>query len=358
MREVKKILYTYSRPSPFVGLKGKENAKISTRSYYQAKRELFPSLDVCFINRFEDICNEEIEKRKRFPPSGRELVRKISLPAGMEIKFFVQPQVRCSYESVLNSLEETLTDLMNDALDGYFPEYIKIYSGEPYIALDVLLFRIAKRKIEKYSREEISKIIKIEPEDKLFSDTNNKKKKRLILPYEFTTEGKEKINLEFLDDETFRKAIENEDYNEELQLSGIEYLRATEFKGSVELATCIPFEEEVKRVSKERKTSWIEIEDLLFYVPRIIREVTKYGEIYKKLFSTDKKSPGEFYILMMDEKEYEDIKKGFEDRIKKRAGSIYIPIEVVINKIKEYRESDEFKTRVEQYREIIPTMIF
>lgn len=354
MRETKKILYTYSRPLPFVGLKGKENARLSTRSYYQAKREIFPSLEACFIDRFESICDEEIEKRKKSPPSGRELIRNISLHSGIEIKFFAQPQVRCSYDSLLESLEETMKDLMIDALDGYFPEYVKIFNGEPYIALDALLFRITKRKLENYSKKEISRIIKTEPEDKLFSYVNNKK--RLILPSEFTTEGKDKINLEFLTDETFRKAVEKEEYEEELQLSAIEYLRAKEFRDSIDIATCIPFTEEIKRISRERKTSWIEIEDLLFYVPRTIREVTRYGEIFKRIFSTDKKSPGELYILMLDEKEYENAKKEFN--AKKRGGTIYVPIEAVINKIRDYKERDEFKTIVEQYREIVPTMIF
>ncbi|MEM5835190.1 MAG: hypothetical protein QXL09_02620 [Candidatus Aenigmatarchaeota archaeon] len=351
----KKILYTYTRPLPFVGLKGKESAKTSTKSYYQAKRELFPSLDVCFITRFEDMFDEEIEKRKETQTSGRELIRRISLPAGIDVYFFVQPEIKRSYESILDGLEETLLDAIEDARHGHSRDYVRIFNGEPYIELSTL-FNIVERKIRKHTKKGTSKIIKIEPEN-IFV-TVNKNRKRLILPYELTTEGKDKINLEFLDNETLRKAVENEEYSEELKLVGIEYLRAREFKDSVNLATCIPFEEEIKRISKERNSDWIEVEDLLFYIPRITREVTKYGEIYKRLFSTERRSPGKLYILMMDEKEYENIKKEFDGKIRKRDGKIYVAIEAVINKIREYRESDEFKTKVEQYREIIPTMIF
>lgn len=358
MKGGREILHTYERPTPYLGFDTKESTIESTRGYYKAKREIIPNLDVCFIDRFESICDEEIEKREMFPPSGRELLRVIKLPEDIYITFFAQPHERCSYGEVLNELEKRLVDLRDEALDGYFPEYIKIIHGEPYISLDYLL-NISQRIKNRNTKEGISKIIKIEPEERIFTNVKGRKEKRMLLPSHITTEGKNKVNFVFVDEETYAKAIKDEDYLDKLQLIALEYLRGREFRDSIYYTTCLPFEEEMKRLANERKTSWVEVGDLIFYIPRSVREVPNYGRIYNILFSTSKKEPGEFYILMLDENEYKEVKKKLEEYgAKRKTGITYIPIEGVIKKIRETKEREDLKTRVEQYGEIIPIAFF
>lgn len=357
MRAEKKVLQTYVRPSPFVGIDSKENARESTKGYYKAKREIFPSLNACFIDRFERICDDYVENAGRVQSSEKELIRVIKLPNDISISFFVQSQDRCSYREVLDELENRLIDLREEAIEGYFPDYIRIIEGEPYIALDHLL-NISQRIKNRNTKKIKSKTIEIEPK-RLFTNVKGRKEKRLALPLSITTEGKDKVNFLFLDEGIYEKAIVSEDYVEELQSIALEYLRGREFKESIYYATCLPFEEELKRVAQERMAPWIEIGDLIFYIPRSTREVRSYGKMYNLLFSVDRREPGEFYLMMLTDNEYDEIEKKLSEYCAKRKnGIIYIPIESAINKIRETRDREDLRKISEQYGEIIPTTVF